>query len=57
LFQLDGNGVMSKSDAAFVAARNASSPAGTPDDAPAKLVCTALALALLALAARIVSIW
>jgi hypothetical protein len=48
---------MRKSDAAFVTARKAASPAGARDDMPAKLVCIALALALLALAARIVSIW
>jgi hypothetical protein len=48
---------MRKPEAAVAAARKASLLAGAPDDAPAKLVCTALALALLALAARIVSIW
>jgi hypothetical protein len=48
---------MRKPDAAFVMARKASRQASTRDDAPVKLVCTALALALLALAARIVSIW
>jgi hypothetical protein len=48
---------MRKPEAAFAAARKASAPAATRDDAPAKLVCSALALALLALAARIVSIW
>jgi hypothetical protein len=48
---------MRKPDAAFAAARKASSPAATRDDAPVKLVCLALALALLALASRIVSIW
>jgi hypothetical protein len=46
-----------KPAAAFVAASNAPSPAGRRHDAPAKLVCAALALSLLALAARIVSIW
>jgi hypothetical protein len=48
---------MRKPDAALAAARKASSPAGAPDDAPAQLVCSALALALFALAARIVSVW
>ena len=41
---------MRKPDAASVAASNAPSPAGSRDDAPAELVCLALALALLALA-------
>jgi hypothetical protein len=48
---------MRKPDAAVVTARKAPSPADTRDDAPGKLVCAALALALLALAGRIVSIW
>jgi hypothetical protein len=48
---------MRKPDAALVTARKAPSPAGTWDDAPERLVCAALALALLTLAGRIVSIW
>jgi len=44
---------MRKSDAACLTARNECSPIGSPDDAPAKLVCAALALSLVALAARI----
>jgi hypothetical protein len=48
---------MRKPDAALVAARRASLPAGTRDNAPEKLVCSALALAVFALAARIASIW
>jgi hypothetical protein len=48
---------MRKSDAAFVTAISASSPIGGRDDASAKLVCAALAISLLTLAARIVSIW
>jgi hypothetical protein len=47
---------MRKPDAASVAAR--SLPAGSRGDAPAELVCLALALALLVLASRIfISIW
>ena len=48
---------MRKPDAASVAARNPSLPAGGRGDAATELVCLALALALLVLAARIVSIW
>jgi hypothetical protein len=48
---------MRKPAAASVAARKASLPAGNRGDAPAEVVCLALALALLALAARIASIW
>ena len=48
---------MRKSDAAFVAARKASLPARSRYDASVALVSVALALALLALAARIASIW
>jgi hypothetical protein len=48
---------MRKPDAASVAARNPSQPAGSRRDAPAELVCLALVLALLALACRIASIW
>jgi hypothetical protein len=48
---------MRKPDAASVAARKTSLPAGSQGDAPTELVCLALALALLVLAARIVSIW
>jgi hypothetical protein len=39
------------------AARKASYPAGRVDDAPLSLVCLALTLALVVLAARIASIW
>jgi hypothetical protein len=48
---------MRKRAAASVAARKAYLPAGSRDDAPVKLVCLALALALFALACRIASIW
>jgi hypothetical protein len=48
---------MRKPAAIPVAARKASYPAGRIDDAPASLVCLALTLALVALAARIASIW
>jgi hypothetical protein len=47
---------MRKPDAASVAARNPSLPAGGRVNAPTELVCLALALAVLVLAARIVSI-
>jgi hypothetical protein len=46
-----------RKQAAAVAARKTSVPAGSREDAPVKLVCMALALALVALAARIASIW
>jgi hypothetical protein len=42
--------------ATFPAAKGAPAPGGA-DRAPANLVCLALALALLVLAARIASIW
>jgi hypothetical protein len=48
---------MRNPDAAPVAARKASPSAARRDDAPTELVCLALALALVALAARIASIW
>jgi hypothetical protein len=48
---------MRKPAAAPVAARKAHLPAGGRDDASVELVCLALALALLALACRIASIW
>ena len=48
---------MRKPDAAAVAARNHSLPAARRGDTPVELVCLALALALLVLAARIISIW
>jgi hypothetical protein len=48
---------MRKPDAAPVAARQASSPAGSRADTPVELVCLALALALVVLALRIASIW
>jgi hypothetical protein len=55
---LDGNGViMRKSAAAPVAAQDASLPSGSRDHAPVQLVCLALALALVALAFRIATIW
>jgi hypothetical protein len=49
--------MMRKPDAASVAARKTSLPAGSRGDAPTELVCAALALALVALVARIASIW
>ena len=48
---------MRNPNAARVAARKASLPAAGPGDTATELVCLALALALLALAARIASIW
>jgi hypothetical protein len=48
---------MRKPDAAAVAARKTSPRALSQGDAPAELVCLALALALLVLAVRIASIW
>jgi hypothetical protein len=48
---------MGKPAAFPVAARKVSLPAGGADQASVNLVCLALALALLALAARIASIW
>jgi hypothetical protein len=48
---------MRKTVAAPLAASKTSLPAGRRDAAPAELVCLALALAILALACRIVSIW
>jgi hypothetical protein len=55
---LDGNGViMRKSAAAPVATTDASLPSGSRDQEPVRLVCLALALALLALAFRIATIW
>jgi hypothetical protein len=48
---------MRKSAAASVAASKAPLPAGSRGEAPVKVVCVALTLALLALAARIASIW
>ncbi len=48
---------MRKSDAGCLAASNECSPIGSRDDTPAKLVCAALALSLVALAARIASLW
>jgi hypothetical protein len=46
-----------KPDSTVVNASRTPSPAGIFNDAPARLVCAALALSLLVLAARIVSIW
>jgi hypothetical protein len=58
LFRPDLDGVnMRKPDAAPVAATKTSLPAGSRGDAPAELVCLALALALIALAARIAGSW
>jgi hypothetical protein len=48
---------MRKPEAASVAARKASLPAGGRGDTPVELVCLALTLALLVLAFRIASIW
>jgi len=48
---------MRKPAAASVAARKTSLPAGSQGDAPVKVVCLALVLALLALACRIATIW
>jgi len=48
---------MRKPAAASVAARKTSVPAGSREDTPAEVVCLALALAVLVLAARIASIW
>jgi len=57
-FPPDPDGVkMRKPDAASAAARQMSLPAGRTGDAPAELVCLALALALVVLAVRIASIW
>jgi hypothetical protein len=47
---------MRKPDAA-VAARKTTLPAGGRGDTPTELVCLALALAVVVLAARIASIW
>jgi len=48
---------MRKSAAVPVATQQASSPSGSRDRAPVQLVCLALALALVALAFRIATIW
>jgi hypothetical protein len=48
---------MRKSAAAPVAATDASLPSGSRQHEPVRLVCLALALALLALAFRIATIW
>jgi hypothetical protein len=48
---------MRKPFAASVAARKISAPSGGRDNAPAEVVCMALALAVLVLAFRIASIW
>jgi hypothetical protein len=48
---------MRKPDAVSVAARKTSAPPGNRSDAPIELICVALALALLVLAARIASSW
>jgi hypothetical protein len=48
---------MRKPGAASMAAQTASPPSGVRGGTPTELVCAALALALLVLAARIASIW
>jgi len=48
---------MRKPDPASAAARKTALPAGRRGDGPVELVCLALALALLALASRIATIW
>jgi len=48
---------MRKSAVAPVAPQDASLPSGSRDHAPVRLVCLALALALVALAFRIATIW
>jgi hypothetical protein len=48
---------MRKPFAAPVAARKAPAPSDGRDNAPAEVVCMALALAVLVLACRIASIW
>src|SRR5258708_31073895 len=53
----DHDGVTMRKPDASVAARKASLPAGSRDDAAVQLVCLALVLALVVLAARIASVW
>jgi hypothetical protein len=48
---------MRKPDVASIAATRASLPAQSRTDASTQLVCVALALAIVVLATRIVSIW
>jgi hypothetical protein len=48
---------MRKPDAILIAARKASAPSGSRSDTPIELICAALALAVLVLAARIISVW
>jgi hypothetical protein len=48
---------MRKPDAAPFAANKPALPASGGDNAPVELVCLALALSLVVLAARIASIW
>jgi hypothetical protein len=48
---------MRKPVAASAAARKASVPSGSRDNAPVEVVCMALALALVVLAFRIASVW
>jgi hypothetical protein len=58
VFPPQANGViMRKPDAASVAAAKASLPAAIRGDTPVQVVCIALALAIVVLAARIASIW
>jgi nicotinamide mononucleotide (NMN) deamidase PncC len=58
LFSSDPDGVnMRKPADAAVAATTPSPPVGGRDDAPVKLVCLALALAVLVLAFRIATFW
>jgi hypothetical protein len=56
LFPRDDDGVNMRKPDAAVAAKT-SLPAGSRSDAPVELVCLALALALIALACRIISVW
>jgi hypothetical protein len=49
--------IMRKSAAAPLAAPDASLPSGSQDHAPIRLVCLALALAVVALGFRIATIW
>jgi hypothetical protein len=58
LFAAGCGGVnMRKPDVTPVTANRTSLTAGAPASTPVELVCLALAMALLALAARIASIW
>ena len=48
---------MRKPDAILVAASKPSAPNGSRSDTPIELICAALVLAVLVLAARIISVW